>query len=1269
MKRLLSLILTVALLLSIMPTGLFNITVSGASDYYTEGYYTYRITDGKAEIVEVDKSISGNIIIPAELGGYRVTSIGNFVSGQVFKDCTNITGVSIPDGVVEIWGQAFYGCTNLKRVSIPASVTYIHTNAFENSGLTDIYISDIAAWVSINFSGGLASVWDNYNPRTLYLNGVPITDLNIPDGVTSINEYAFYNCNSLTKVTIPNSVTNIGYAAFKNCSNLRNVSIGDGVTSIEQYAFSGCKALKEITIGKSVTSISCYVFKDCTSLKEVTIPDGVVEIQCEAFYGCTNLTRVTIPSSVTHIETRAFGNSGLTDVYISDIAAWVSINFDYDAVWEWNNYNPTTLYLNGVPITELHIPDGVTSINDYAFYNCDSLTEVTIPNSVTNIGWYAFDKCSNLVNVSIGDGVTSIGYGAFWECKALREVTIGKSVTTIGNYAFYECEKLENIELPESVISIGEDAFHECESLLSINIPQNVTTIGNAAFLECSSLTSITIPDGVSKIEGYVFAYCFDLKTITIPASITSIGDDAFYDCSSLKTVFFEGTREQKEAMRIGVDNEEIECAKWHFEVENAVFANQECYYCKECNNYYLYDGSYATATVVFKNWDGTELSKQTYRYNDKITVPPTPQKLSDSTFEYIFVGWDKDVVNCEGDTIYTAIYMPKYIDYTVSFMDWDGTIISSEAYHYGDKVTVPAAPERKDDNTYTYTFGGWDKTIVDCTGNATYTATYISNYINYTVTFKNWDGTVLDAKTYHYGDKVTVPVAPIKESDNIYEYIFAGWDKEVVNCVGDETYTATYTSDYIDYIVVFKDWDGTVLSTMTYNYADKITIPDNPTRAADNTYTYSFIGWDREIVNCIGNATYTAVYSQYYINYTVVFKNYDGMLISSNSYHYGDIVQEPDIPTKDSDQYGYYIFTGWDKPVTNCTKNIIYTATYKTEYIEYIIKFQNWDGSILLQKFYHYGDKVESPVNPVREANNIYTYSFVGWDKKVVACAGNTTYTATYKPSYIDYTVVFKNWNGDELSTQKYHYGDKVIVPTNPTRIADKTYTYTFAGWDKTVVDCTGEAIYTAKYTPAFIDYTVVFKDWNGAALSTKTYHYGDKVTVPDHPTKAADSTYTYTFNGWDNDVVNCAGDATYTATYTSEYIDYTVTFQYEDGTVIKQYTLHYGDSVVVPVEPAVPDKLGGNYEFCGWDKEITVCQGDTVYTAVFVRKYISGDLTGDDKINSLDGLLLMRYLNGWNVNITSPDAMDVNGDGKVNSLDGLILMRYLNGWNVTLG
>ncbi len=139
-------------------------------------------------------------------------------------------------------------------------------------------------------------------------------------------------------------------------------------------------------------------------------------------------------------------------------------------------------------------------------------------------------------------------------------------------------------------------------------------------------------------------------------------------------------------------------------------------------------------------------------------------------------------------------------------------------------------------------------------TGNTTVTT--------YTVEFKDWDGTVLSSKTYLQGEAVTAPASPSRPADDTYTYAFAGWDKEVVKCAGDATYTATYTSTYIDYTVVFENWDGTVLSTQTYHYGDKITPPANPSRPAEGSKTYTFTGWDKAITICSGSVTYTAVYS-----------------------------------------------------------------------------------------------------------------------------------------------------------------------------------------------------------------------------------------------------------------------------------------------------------------------------------------------------------------------------------------------------------------------
>ena len=134
----------------------------------------------------------------------------------------------------------------------------------------------------------------------------------------------------------------------------------------------------------------------------------------------------------------------------------------------------------------------VTSIGEYAFYNCSGLTSVAIPNSVTSIGDRAFWGCSGLTSVTIPNSVTSIGDFAFYYCSGLTSVTIPNSVTSIGEWAFYYCSGLTSVTIPNSVTSIGNYAFYKCTGLTSVTIPNSVTSIGDRAFLGCSGLTSIT---------------------------------------------------------------------------------------------------------------------------------------------------------------------------------------------------------------------------------------------------------------------------------------------------------------------------------------------------------------------------------------------------------------------------------------------------------------------------------------------------------------------------------------------------------------------------------------------------------------------------------------------------------------------------------------------------------------------------------------------------------------------------------------------------------
>ena len=329
---------------------------------------------------------------------------------------------------------------------------------------------------------------------------------------------------------------------YSQREKINKVVIENGVTNIGANAFYQCNNLNSITIPNSVTSIGDCAFLECLGLTSVTIPNSVTSIGGGAFYGCSGLTSVTIPNSVTSIGGGSFsGCSGLTSVHITDLVSWCKINFmDYDSDCSSNPlYYAKHLYISGKEIENLVIPNGITKIENYAFYNCKSFKSITIPNSVTSIGNSAFYGCSEPTSITVDEG--NKYYDSRNNCNAIIETKsntlisgckntiIPNSVTSIGGGAFYGCSGLTSITIPNSVTSIGYSAFEGCSGLTSITIPESVTSIGNSAFEGCSGLTSITIPESVTSIGNSAFRACSGLTSITIPESVTSIGYYAFY--------------------------------------------------------------------------------------------------------------------------------------------------------------------------------------------------------------------------------------------------------------------------------------------------------------------------------------------------------------------------------------------------------------------------------------------------------------------------------------------------------------------------------------------------------------------------------------------------------------------------------------------------------------------------------------------------------------------------------------------------------------------
>lgn len=608
MKRVFSFILSAALLL-FMPAELFGITAYAA----TSECYTYEVHDGKATITGCTSGGINVIDIPQTIEGYPVVSIG----AHAFEDCADLIQVTIPEGVETIAEYAFYQCYNLDRLYLPDSLISIGEKAFCNCKSLE----------TVEFGDGLKVIGNGTFSFCKKLDFY----LELPDSLESIGEAAFYDCDTLETVLLPKSLKDLGSKAFAMCGRLDYIYIPDGVTRIGSQVLyqSACyydssnwygdafymgmhllEAKKSISGSYStlrgIATIAEGAFKNCNSLTEVILPDSLQIIGVSAFESCDNLQSITIPSGVTTIGDRAFYEcKAATDIQFSDSVVYLgqdaftktgyynnAENWENNALYVGDHLVSCKPFLSGAfqvrqgtktivngamkeltNITELTLPDTLTTIGDEAVAGCTALTKVTISDGVTTIGEKAFYDCSALKTVYLGKEVSQIGSGAFGQCSNLESITVHSenetyrsqnncliriqdkclvmgcktsqipqdgSVTSIGAFAFEGCVGLTEITIPDTVLTIGEGAFRDCNVLTTVNLGNGVQVVGKRAFEECDALSQIDMGQSVHTICDYGFAYNQQLKQVEFPASLRYLGEEAFSNGTGIVSVDFQ---------------------------------------------------------------------------------------------------------------------------------------------------------------------------------------------------------------------------------------------------------------------------------------------------------------------------------------------------------------------------------------------------------------------------------------------------------------------------------------------------------------------------------------------------------------------------------------------------------------------------------------------------------------------------------------------------------------------------------------------------------
>jgi len=420
--------------------------------------------------------------------------------------------------------------------------------------------------------------------RGVFNSCTMLEEVELPEGITSIGQYAFYNCSSLTSLKLPESLTSIAQYAFYNCSSLEKLTLPKKITSLVGWTFHNCSGLTSIELPEGITSIGEFAFYNCSSLKELRIPDSVTTIAYNVFDGCDSLEYLYIGSGLQKFGSNIGSGGNTSEICFVPGEQFkgfvVSEENEYFVSVDGSLYNKTMTYLLRVPCAmegSFKIPETVVYVVDGAFKNCGSITEIVIQGNALQY-FYPYNDtmtgCDALERFVIEGSNSRFSTidGMLMYCEQLHivpnkatgtEFSIPDTVTSISDFAFWNCIEVERIYIPASVKAYTgtrtygykydtneENYFKRCVSLKEIIVDPSsevYKSVDGVLFSKDGTTlvgmpcdypeTTYAVPDGVVNLAHSAFDNCSKLESVTLPDSLATICPVAFGNCAALKQI------------------------------------------------------------------------------------------------------------------------------------------------------------------------------------------------------------------------------------------------------------------------------------------------------------------------------------------------------------------------------------------------------------------------------------------------------------------------------------------------------------------------------------------------------------------------------------------------------------------------------------------------------------------------------------------------------------------------------------------------------------